>query len=1155
MRSLAVIAGLMGTLAGRGAMAVVLGGNVGAQDMVSLGGLAPKGIANVQPVEHVASSTNISLAFVLPLRNQDDLAAEIKRIYDPKSSEYRHYLTPDTFAAKYGASAVDYDTLKRYVVANGFTVTGTSSNRLILDVSAPASTVERVLGVHLNTYNQNGLLVRYPDSDPKVPAFIASAITSIEGLDNVPALRPHYVQKSPFSPDVITSHGSGPGGGMSPANIIGAYGLSSVAQDGTGQTMALFELDGYSASDITAYENNFGLTHTPLQNVLVDGFNGLPSGGGGVAEVTLDIELMIAVAPNATKLMVYEAANNWSAIIDEYNRIATDNQAKQISSSWGLTELWVSSGTRNAENAIFQQMAAQGQTIYAAAGDSGARDDGSTLSVDDPASQPYMCGVGGTRLSISGNNWSSEATWSGGGGGISQVWSKPSFQTGYGSSSSMRNVPDVSLDADPNTGYSIYVGGGWQIYGGTSCAAPLWGAFTALVNQARIGAGQGYLGLANTTLYAVGASSHYTADFHDIADNSSNGFYHAASGFDDATGWGTFNAVNLIPDMAGGVATQAPPTPGSFTATGVGPTQVDLTWSASSGASSYIIKRGLKSGGPYTAIATPSGTSYSDASGLHANTAYYYIISAVGGGLTSSPTSEVAAMTTTGAPTGLKAKANGAAEVDLTWLKPLGADSYVIRRSTTSGSGYSDVGSSSTPSFQDTSASSGTTYYYVVAAINSGGTSNNSSEASTATNSSAPGTLTATALNASQISLSWTASTGATSYYVMRSTRQGGPYTRVASILSATTDTDQHLAASTTYYYVVEAVNSGGAGSPSQEASATTAPMAPTAVHAKANGANEIDLVWTATKGADSYNILRGTSQGGPYSQVGTSSTPSDADGSLTAATQYYYVVQAMYNGSASANSAEVTATTTPNAPGSVTATAASASVSLTWSASTGATSYTVLKSLVSGGPYLKAGSPTSTSLTVGGLTPGAMYYFVVTANNAGGASGYSSEASAMPLPGMTSGLRAKGVSSSEIDLTWTVSKGATGYTILRGTVQGGPYSNVGSATSGSYQDTGLVASTQYYYVVQSSNSGGNSSNSTEATSITLPAAPGSLSASASSATQISLSWSSVTGATGYVIWKATVSGGPYLKVASAVSTSAKPNASTASDSSASPRR
>ena len=243
LQSLAVIAVIVGTLAGTDARA---------SDVVTMPNIAPKGIAYAQPVEHVASSTNISLAFSLPLRNPDDLAAEIKRIYDPKSSEYRHYLTPETFAAKYGASATDYDTLKRYVVANGFTITGTSSNRLILDVSAPAATVERVLGVHLNTYNQNGALVRYPDSDPKVPGFIASAITSIAGLDNAPALRPHYVQQSPFSPAAITSHGSGPGGGVSPANIIGAYGLSSVAQDGTGQIMALFELDGYYASDITA---------------------------------------------------------------------------------------------------------------------------------------------------------------------------------------------------------------------------------------------------------------------------------------------------------------------------------------------------------------------------------------------------------------------------------------------------------------------------------------------------------------------------------------------------------------------------------------------------------------------------------------------------------------------------------------------------------------------------------------------------------------------------------------------------------------------------------------------------------------------------------------------------------------------------------------
>jgi kumamolisin len=115
----------------------------------------------------------------------------------------------------------------------------------------------------------------------------------------------------------------------------------------------------------------------------------------------------------------------------------------------------------------------------------------------------------------------------------------------------MRNVPDVSLNANPNTGYAIYNGGHWVIYGGTSCASPLWAAFTALVNQKRVLGGSALLGFPNPTLYTIGKGSSYTTNFHDIADGSTNRFYPAVTGFDDATGWGSYNGANLITSLVG----------------------------------------------------------------------------------------------------------------------------------------------------------------------------------------------------------------------------------------------------------------------------------------------------------------------------------------------------------------------------------------------------------------------------------------------------------------------------------------------------------------------------------------------------------------------------------------------------------------------------
>ena len=262
---------------------------------------------------------------------------------------------------------------------------------------------------------------------------------------------------------------------------------------------------------------------------------------------------------------MYEGPDSDTGISDVYNRIASDDRAKQVSTCWGLAEDQTDASLLTAENAAFQQMALQGQTVFSAAGDNGAYDDGSTLSVDDPASQPYVTGVGGTTLSNHGvsGTWAGETTWNGGssdagGGGISSVWTSQEapYQQGVVSiashgSTTKRNVPDVSLDADPNVGYAIYYAGGWVVYGGTSTATPLWAGFTALVNQQRLLNGLGTLGFANPSIYAIGKGSNYGRDFHDIADGSTNLHFPAVTGYDDATGWGSFRGAGLLADLSG----------------------------------------------------------------------------------------------------------------------------------------------------------------------------------------------------------------------------------------------------------------------------------------------------------------------------------------------------------------------------------------------------------------------------------------------------------------------------------------------------------------------------------------------------------------------------------------------------------------------------
>ena len=530
------------------------------QSTVRLSGHVPsKAVSQAVFMEHLDANMPVPITFVLPLRNQKALEQLIQQIYNPADQQhYGKYLTSAEFIERFAPTQEDYDQVIAYAKKLGLNVIGTHPNRVLLNVSGPTKSIEAALNLKLNMYQQtNGRKFYAPDSEPEVPVAIASLINGIVGLDNSSVWHA-YNRRKEISEEMLnapsaSSFPSGPGGGYAPGDVKIAYNLNGVSANGSGQKIALFELAAYLASDITAYTTYFGLPSANLTNVLVDG----GSGGGIDAEVALDIELALALAPHS-QIYVYEGPNSGQGVLDTYNRIATDNIAKQVSTSWGLGEDEAGSQTIQAENAIFQQMAAQGQTIYASAGDSGAYDDypSTTLVVDDPASQPYMVGVGGTSLTVNATTgaYVSETVWNdglgngAGGGGVSSVWPIPSWQTNVSTvySKTNRNVPDISLNADQDKGYSIFYNGQWTIYGGTSCAAPLWAAFTALVNQQRQAAQMSVLGFANPPLYAIGTTAALqTVDYHDITTGN-NLFYQAGPGYDNASGWGSFNGANLF---------------------------------------------------------------------------------------------------------------------------------------------------------------------------------------------------------------------------------------------------------------------------------------------------------------------------------------------------------------------------------------------------------------------------------------------------------------------------------------------------------------------------------------------------------------------------------------------------------------------------------
>ena len=360
-----------------------------------------------------------------------------------------------------------------------------------------------------------------------------------------------------------------------------------------------------------------------------------------------------------------------------------------------------------------------------------------------------------------------------------------------------------------------------------------------------------------------------------------------------------------------------------------------------------------------------------------------------------------------------------------------------------------------------------------------------------------PAGLSATAGNA-QVALTWNTSAGASGYYVQRSTVSGGPYMQIAAQGTASF-TDTGLTNGTKYFYVVSSYNMQGTSANSVEVSATpAAPVPATPIGLTATAGNtQIALSWTASSGATSYNVKRSTTSGSGYQTIGSPTTASFTNTGLTNGTAYFYVVSAVNAAGESSNSAQASATPAvapqpPAAPTGLSATAGNAQVSLTWTASAGATSYHVKRSTTSGGGYTQMAAPTSANFTDTGLTNGTTYFYVVTALNAAGESANSVQASATPAapvqpPAAPTGLTAT-PGNAQVGLTWTASSGATSYHVKRSTTSGSGYAQIAAPTTASFTDSAVANGTPYFYVVSALNAAGESANSAQASA--TPTAP-----------------------------------------------------------------
>jgi kumamolisin len=464
----------------------------------------------------------LTITIGLPVRDPAGLAQAVEAVSDPNSPAYRQYVTPDEFAARYGADPAAYQKVIDWGHAAGLAVEA-HANRLVAQVTGSAAELENALHVQLGyRLRPDGSRFFAPDREPSIDLDVA--IGHISGLDDFVVPR-------------RASGGSGSTGLLFGQDYRRAY-ASCSSMTGAGQSIGLLSLgDGVLASDITAYTAATGLTGVPAMITIG------ASGSGGDLEDTLDVEMAISMAP-AAQVVLFRGDLNTAL-----SHMANHPEVKQISSSYVPA-------LDNTSRGLLAQLALQGQSFFQGSGDSGALNAGSIGGINDLRTQPSVTVVGGTELDMvsPGAAYSSETAWSGSSGGIlSNVVDSlgvgtpiPSYQAGLATtanqaSTAYRNIPDVSF---PGDGVLLLAGGSYHSVGGTSVAAPLWAGFTALVNQSAYANGLGPIGAANPSLYLLARTSPWL--FHDITVGSNPSTlpglpasYNATPGYDLVTGLGT----------------------------------------------------------------------------------------------------------------------------------------------------------------------------------------------------------------------------------------------------------------------------------------------------------------------------------------------------------------------------------------------------------------------------------------------------------------------------------------------------------------------------------------------------------------------------------------------------------------------------------------
>jgi subtilase family serine protease len=570
-----------------------------------------------------APSTPQTVSIVLKIQNQARLESFVAGTVTPGNANYQQFMSMRDFMQSYAPSSAEVQFVTHAMAAQGITVNDVMSNNLVIHATGTTAQFNQLLQTQIHDYFDGLHHFHKPVSEGKIPSTLADLILVIAGLNNQPQAHPMSQRVAEAQPAVgavesvkvsLLNKGatSGTPGQLTVTDVANLYNITPLYNNnikGKGRTIGIATLANFSPADAYAYWAAVGLnvSQNRITQVHVDGGGGV----NGADETTLDVEQSGGIAPDA-KVIVYDAPNTDAGFIDVFYQAIADNKVDTLSVSWGSPEIAQTPDVMTAQHQAFIVAAAQGISVFASAGDSGAYDINNAnggyaypgcsqlLTVDSPASDPYVTAAGGTTLpNVQVHKYGTitvpaERPWGwdylenymvtnygqafydayyfpvGGGGGVSVNYDLPSYQNrAHGKQTSPagqslicqtdsgpqnlitlpagyagRNVPDISLNADPYTGYSVYYQGGW-VYGmgGTSFVAPQLNGMTSLISQA-LGK---RVGLLNPQIYARLAQFGYSSgsSFNPITTGD-NLYWQAGPQYNPATGVGTLNLANFL---------------------------------------------------------------------------------------------------------------------------------------------------------------------------------------------------------------------------------------------------------------------------------------------------------------------------------------------------------------------------------------------------------------------------------------------------------------------------------------------------------------------------------------------------------------------------------------------------------------------------------